>query len=46
MIRIIDSVFESTNCLIAGKRALAPGPRELAERVIAAFRRAAADGSM
>lgn len=41
-LKIIDAVFESTNCVIAGRRPLAPAPAALSARLIEAFRRAAA----
>jgi ATP phosphoribosyltransferase len=41
-LKIIDQVFDSTNCLIAGKRPLAPGPAALLARILEAFRRSLA----
>lgn len=38
----IDWIFESTNCLIAGRRPLAPAACAVKERIVQAFRRAAA----
>jgi ATP phosphoribosyltransferase len=41
-LKIIDSLFESTNCMIAGRRPLAEPRRALSQQIIAAFRRAVA----
>ncbi len=41
-LKIIDAVFESTNCVIAGKRRLAGGPAALSHRIIEAFCRSVA----
>jgi len=41
-LKIIDSLFESTNCMIAGRRALAEPRRALSQQIIAALRRAVA----
>lgn len=41
-LKIIDDVFESTNCLIAGRRPLANAPQALAQQIVETFRRAVA----
>jgi ATP phosphoribosyltransferase len=41
-LKIIDSLFESTNCMIAGRRPLAEPRRALSQQIIAALRRAVA----
>jgi len=37
---IVDAVFESTNCLIAGRRALPGSAEALRRRIVDGFRRA------
>ena len=41
-LKIIDNVFDSTNCLIVGTRPLAHGPAGLRDEILAAFRRSLA----
>jgi len=41
-LKIVDAVFESTNCLIAGRRPLGAGAEALRRRLIERFRAAAA----
>ncbi len=41
-LKIIDAVFESTNCVIAGKRQLSGRPAALSRRIVDAFRQAVA----
>ncbi|HEY7295036.1 MAG TPA: hypothetical protein VH916_08330, partial [Dehalococcoidia bacterium] len=40
-LKIIDAVFESTNCLIAGRRPLSAAGEALKRQVVEGFRRAA-----
>jgi len=41
-LKIVDTVFVSTNCLIAGRRPLAVAPQNLARRIVEQFRHAVA----
>jgi ATP phosphoribosyltransferase len=41
-LKIIDRVFESTNCLIAGLRPLPPGPEKLRQQLLERFTRSLA----
>jgi len=44
-LKIIDAVFESTNCVIAGRRPLAPGPAALSARLVEALRAGAEEAA-